>query len=680
LSAALRLAYLRALFAQPVSIIDTISPGKVSTRITTSSNTVQLAVSQHFAMLFQSIAFVVGLYVVAFIKSWLLTLVASASLPFILIVYGALVPPFIKIHNVTEKHHGDASAMAFEMFSSVRVVVAFGAEAKLARQHEKMLDQAVTNEKKAAPLMGLMLAPSMVAMYGTFAISFWFGIKQLNEGKIANVGNITVVLFSVMMAVQHVGRVAGPIIAITKAASAATELFATIDAPVPKITGLRDPEVSAEADISFDNVAFSYPSRPDAPILGGLNLQFPAGKVTAIVGPSGSGKSTVVGLVQRWYELLGTTAIAKIDNKTATEKKAEDEKPKKKRWYQKPDVPAKDKTAPKASYEEKDKDKEVDLGPNTCTGNIRVGGIDLREVDLKWWRSQIGLVQQEPFLFNDTLYNNIIYGLCGTQYQDLPKEEKMKMVEEACREAYAEEFISKLPEGFETRVGESGIKLSGGQRQRIAIARSIIKQPPILILDEATSAIDVRTERIVQQALDRVSKDRTTIVIAHRLSTIRRADKIIVLRQGKLVEQGTHDELAAIETGIYRGLVTAQNLAIEAEEDDVKDSSLKKIMSADSGKSVMDEQASHTSIDDPDYKPVGLFNSFGRLLYEQRRHWILYGIATFGILAAGAVYPIQAYIFAYMIQVFTYTGARLTKEGNFWASMFGVLAAGTGVA
>ncbi|EAT87032.2 hypothetical protein SNOG_05968 [Parastagonospora nodorum SN15] len=673
LSAALRLAYLRALFAQPVSIIDTISPGKVSTRITTSSNTVQLAVSQHFAMLFQSLAFVIGLYVVAFIKSWLLTLVASASLPFILVVYSALVPPFIRIHKVTEKHHGDASAMAFEMFSSIRIVVAFGAEAKLARQHEKMLDQAVANERKAAPLMGLMMAPSMMAMYGTFAISFWFGIKQLNEGKIANVGEITVVLFSVMMAVQHIGRVATPIMAITRAASAAAELFATIDAPVPNITGLRDPDVSAETDISFENVAFSYPSRPDVPILGGLDLKFEAGKVTAIVGPSGSGKSTVVGLVQRWYELLGTTALLKEEEKTTDEEADGEQVPKKKKWYQKPDAPAEDKT-PKAAYEEAEEDKEVDLGPNTCTGTVRIGGTDLREVDLKWWRSQIGLVQQEPFLFNDTLYNNIIYGLCGTQYQDLPKEEKMKMVEEACREAYAEEFISRLPEGYETRVGESGIKLSGGQRQRIAIARSIIKQPPILILDEATSAIDVRTERIVQQALDRVSKDRTTIVIAHRLSTIRRADKIVVLRQGKLVEQGTHEELVAVETGVYRGLVTAQNLAIEAEEEDgVQGPKIEKITSVESGKSIMDERARHTSIEDPEYKPVGLFNSFGRLLYEQRNHWVLYSVAVIGIMAAGAVYPIQAYLFAFMIQVFTFNGARLTKEGNFWA-------AGTGVA
>lgn len=490
------------------------------------------------------------------------------------------------------------------------------------------------------------------------------------------------------MAVQNIGRLAGPIIAITKAASAATELFETIDATLPSTSGLKEPEISADTNITFENVAFSYPSRPNVPILGGLDLQFEAGKVTAIVGPSGSGKSTVVGLVQRWYELLGTTAVSNAvstANKTTKEAEATQEVPVKKSWFRKKSATSDERkhgASTNAAKDEKDKAKDdvVDLGPNTCTGMVKIGGTDLRDVDLKWWRSQIGLVQQEPFLFNDTLYNNIVFGLCGTQYQDLPKEEKMKMVEEACREAYAEEFISRLPEGYDTFVGESGIKLSGGQRQRIAIARSIIKQPPILILDEATSAIDVRTERIVQKALDRVSKNRTTIVIAHRLSTIRRADKIIVLRKGQLAEQGTHDELLKLEMGVYRGLVTAQELALEAEEEDVADSPLQKIATADTEQSIEPEQVRRTSVEDPEYKPTGIANSFGRLLYEQRRLWVLYSVAIVGILGAGAVYPIQAYVFAKIMNVFTYTGDRLRSDGNFYAGMFGVLAAGIGVA
>ncbi|KAI4649230.1 ABC-type transporter tr06 [Alternaria ventricosa] len=686
ISAALRQAYLRALFAQPISVIDTISPGKVSTRITTSSNTVQLAISQHIAMLFQVLAFVIGAYVVAFIKGPLLTVVASASLPFILVVFGIIVPPFIRIHKVTEKHHEDASAMAFEMFSSIRIVAAFGAEAKLARLHEALLDKAATNEARAAPLMGLVMSPMMIGQYGTFAIAFWFGIKQYSEGRNIDVGTIVVVLFSVMMAITNVGRVVAPIMAIAKASSAATELFITIDAAVPDTTGLKEPDVTANANISFQNVAFSYPSRPNVPILGGLDLEFEAGKVTAIVGPSGSGKSTIVGLLQRWYELSGTIATATSDDHAADPSPHEDaldnekDSPQKSRWFKKKAVPKdgdKQASAEKAG-DGKSKDEEPDLGPNTCTGAIRIGDTNLRDVDLKWWRSQIGLVQQEPFLFNDTLYNNIAFGLIGTQYEDLPKEEKKTMIDEACREAYAEEFIAKLPEGYETLVGESGIKLSGGQRQRVAIARSIIKQPPILILDEATSAIDVRTERIVQQALDRVSKNRTTIVIAHRLSTIRRADKIVVLRQGALVEQGTHDELLKLEAGVYYNLVHAQEIAAEAEQD-ADASPLEKVKSADTA--IVEDYKQSTGVskvaEDPEYKQQGLFGSFGRLLYEQRGHWILYSVAIVGILATGVVFPLQAYIFAHVVNVFTLPMNELVSQGNFWAGMFGVLAAST---
>lgn len=252
------------------------------------------------------------------------------------------------------------------------------------------------------------------------------------------------------------------------------------------------------------------------------------------------------------------------------------------------------------------------------------------------FRSQIGLVQQEPFLFNDTLFNNVAFGLCGTPLNDATKEEKMLMVEEACREAYAEEFINKLPLGYETMVGESGIKLSGGQRQRIAIARSIIKKPPILILDEATSAIDVRTERVVQEALDRVSKNRTTVVIAHRLSTIKRADKIIVLRKGKLVEQGSHEELLKDADGVYYSLVNAQELTMEAEEEVEQENTLDKTKTGDSADSdATHVREDHVLVEDPNYKEQGLLFSFGRLIVEQRHHWFLYIVAMISILCAG---------------------------------------------
>ncbi|KAF2451027.1 leptomycin B resistance protein pmd1 [Karstenula rhodostoma CBS 690.94] len=684
ISAALRLAYLRATFAQPVSVIDTISPGKVSTRITTSSNTIQLGISQQLALLFQSLAFTIGLYVVAFVKGPLLTLIASISLPFIFVTYGIIVPPLMREAKATEQILEKASAVAYEIFSSIRIVAAFGAQAKLAKQHEVLLDQAKKQGRKISPWMGLVMAPSMMAMYGTFGLTFWFGVRQYAHGHTSNIGDIVVVLFSVMTAVMMIGRIAAPFIGITKAATAATEIFATIDFPVPDISGLKEPDVSAEQAILFENVAFSYPSRPNVQILDGFNATFDAGKVTAIVGPSGSGKSTIVGLIQRWYDLSGTIAIEVTKDRTEDSEPADllgqdpvqDEKTKKTK------VKKKDKNKDKNSTKSNEEEEEIDLGPNTCTGTVRNGNTDLRQVDLKWWRSQIGLVQQEPFLFNDTLFNNVAFGLCGTKWQDLSKDEKMKMVKEACKEAYADEFIDRLPQGYETMVGESGIKLSGGQRQRIAIARSIVKQPPILILDEATSAIDVRTERIVQEALDRVSKNRTTIVIAHRLSTIKRADKIIVMRQGKLVEQGTHDELVEIEDGVYHGLVYAQSLAMEADEEELEGAPLRKATTAETEKSeiVETEDERPASKDEPERTDKSFLSSGGRMILEQRHHTILYLFTFVGILGAGAVYPIQAYVFANVIQVFTLSGQTFVDKGYFWAGMFGVEAAGVGVA
>jgi len=220
-----------------------------------------------------------------------------------------------------------------------------------------------------------------------------------------------------MTTVLSIGRVVSPMIAIAKAATAATELFVTIDAELPDTSGLQEPDVSSKNKIRFENVAFSYPSRPSVQILDGLDLEFEAGKVTAIVGPSGSGKSTVVALVQRWYDLLGTTAKVTTTDKTGDNSPPEPS-------AEKESKKAKKSKKPKKSDDKDNKDDQK-LGPHTCTGTIYLGDVDLRKIDLKWFRSQVGLVQQEPFLFNDTIFNNVAFGLCGTPLHNSSKEEKL---------------------------------------------------------------------------------------------------------------------------------------------------------------------------------------------------------------------------------------------------------------
>lgn len=371
----------------------------------------------------------------------------------------------------------------------------------------------------------------------------------------------------------------------------------TVDAPKPSTAGLKEPDVSAHDELRLTSVNFAYPSRPHVKVLDDLNVNFEPGKITAIVGASGSGKSTIVGLLERWYELSDGNQVvlpaSRLKKKEKKESKSED---------------------PPEAAEETPQPRIL------LSGSIFVGDKNIDSVDLKWWRSQIGLVQQDPFIFNDTIYRNVEYGLVGSQWENASPEIKKGLVEEACREAFVDEFIAKLPQGYETHVGDAGIKLSGGQRQRLAIARSIIKRPKILILDEATSSIDVRGERLVQAALDKASEGRTTITIAHRLSTIKKADKIVVLQKGKVIEEGTHESLLANPDGVYWALVNAQQLSMdepfpEEEADRIQSSNpLARVQSEGSG------QANDIEVQEP-YKPKSFFGSFGLLMYEQRSQW-----------------------------------------------------------
>jgi ATP-binding cassette subfamily B (MDR/TAP) protein 1 len=376
--------------------------------------------------------------------------------------------------------------------------------------------------------------------------------------------------------------------------------LSTVDAPKPSKAGLKDHDVSAHDELRLSSVTFAYPSRPHVKILDDLNVSFEPGKITAIVGASGSGKSTIVGLLERWYELsdgnrvmLPASRMEKNDKKDRT-----------------PQYPPK-------SPQENHKVSEPQI---PLSGSIFIGDKNIDSVNLKWWRSQIGLVQQEPFIFNDTIYKNVEYGLVGSQWENERAEIKKSLVEEACRKAFADEFIAKLPQRYQTHVGDAGIKLSGGQRQRLAIARSIVKQPKVLILDEATSSIDARGERLVQAALDKVSEGRTTITIAHRLSTIKKADKIVVLQKGKVVEEGTHEGLLSNPDGVYLALVNAQKLSME---EPFPEEEADRIQSSNPLTQAQNEviEAAYDMKVEESYKPKSFFGSFGLLMYEQRTQW-----------------------------------------------------------
>ncbi|KAI3323373.1 P-loop containing nucleoside triphosphate hydrolase protein [Xylariaceae sp. AK1471] len=673
MSAAIRLDYLRSLFSQTIHVLDSMPPGSAAGTITTTANTLQLGISEKLGIIIEYTATIITAIIIAFKYSWSQALVTSSVLLFISLVLSVLLPFILKGTSRLTQAEMKSSSIASETFSSIRMVTACGAEERMAKRFAVWVAAAKRHGQSTSPFMAIQFGLIFFSIFATFGLSFWFGTKSYREGRIHDVGTITVVLFSVFLLVFALQAISSPLISVGKAVVAACEFFVVIDAPRHEPGELKDPDVSATKDIVFKDVDFAYPSRPHVKVLDQLNLTIEAGKLTAIVGPSGSGKSTIVGLVERWYTLHDQHIIAKAIDK---EQKKKEEKKKKKKEKKKMNSVDTD-------GEEPSNEPEIPGPLIELKGSISTCGHELDGINQKWWRSQIGLVQQEPFLFNDTIYNNVAHGLVGSGLERETEDRKKELVREACKEAFADEFIDRLPDGYETLVGDSGTKLSGGQRQRICIARAIIKRPKILILDEATSAIDVRGERIVQAALDKVSKGRTTITIAHRLSTIKKADTIVVLKKGRVVEQGNHESLLQNDQGVYYGLVHAQQLSLgepteASDSEGPEEEDLSAILTREKSAAISDMADRPKS---EGWKNQGLIGSFGKLLYEQRSRFPYYGIIIVAAAAAGSGAPLQAWLFAKIIVVFQdiFDLPKFTREANFWSLIWVILGIGVGL-
>ncbi|QUC19675.1 uncharacterized protein UV8b_03916 [Ustilaginoidea virens] len=666
LSSAIRLHYLRALFAQSIHVLDSMPPGYATTTITSTSNTLQLGISEKLGVFVEFMSTIIAAIVIAFTYSWSLTLVTSSAILFICLTVSIILPFIVKGNGRVTKAEAKASAVASEAMASIRMIMACGAESRIAKKYAAFVEEAKRHAQFMSPLIALQFGLIFFGVYAGFGLAFWYGIKSFVDRSVGDLGTIVTVMFSVMMVAFSLERISTPLLAVSKATVAACQFFTVIDAPAPSKGHLTQPEVSAGHDILLENVTFAYPSRPHVKVLDALDLRIEAGKMTAIVGPSGSGKSTIVGLIERWYNLKEQPVVAKAIEKNKKAKKGSE---------------SCDEESEPAEAEPEETGPPVELG-----GTISTGGHRLEDIELNWWRSQIGLVQQEPFLFNGTIYTNVANGLVGSPWENESEQAKKQLVVEACKEAFADEFIEKLPMGYDTLVGDGGAKLSGGQRQRIAIARSIVRKPKVLILDEATSAIDVRGERIVQAALDRVAKDRTTVTIAHRLSTIKKADRIVVLKKGRLVEAGSHESLITIENGVYAGLVNAQALSLGTEDEgavtgaDKEEDAGEK--TSEGEKNCKAKSGQETDAGNKVGKQRNLVTSFGRFFYESRGQWYLMCLTVFFAACAGAAIPLQAYLFAKVVAIFKYEydPPRLKSEGNFWSLMWFVLAIGVGTA
>ncbi|GJC81058.1 ABC transporter BEA3 [Colletotrichum liriopes] len=493
LSSAIRLHYIQSLFGQSVHVLDSMPPGSAASTITATANTLQIGISEKLGTFMEYNGTVWCAIVVAFVWSWKLTLVTFSIVIFILIVVSIFMPFIVRLQDQQAKSEAKANGVASESFSSIRMLTACGAQKSMSARYSQWIDDARAKGQRMAPLLALQFGLVFFGTYSVFGLSFWFGTKQFADGEMTNPGTTMVVLLSVMMIIMSVERIANPLMAVSRAMVAACEFFAVIDAPRPDTGHLREPDVVATNDIVFKNVVFAYPSRPHVKILDSLNLTIEAGKNTAIVGPSGSGKSTVVGLIERWYDLREQHIIEKtlgLEKINGTEENNTKKHDKKKNKEKKGRVIESDDN-------EESRDADESQPVVLLSGSITTGGKALTDIDLKWWRSQIGLVQQEPFLFNDTIFRNVAYGLIGSAYEDSSEEEKRQLVKEACHEAFADEFIDRLPDGYDTAVGDGGAKLSGGQRQRIAIARSIklsLGQP--IEADDVTGGEDASDQEV----------------------------------------------------------------------------------------------------------------------------------------------------------------------------------------
>lgn len=441
----------------------------------------------------------------------------------------------------------------------------------------------------------------------------------------ATVGVVVNVFFSVIIGSFSLAMLTPEVQAISKARGAAAKLFQTIDR-VPGIDSsspLGDKPETVKGTITFENVKFHYPSRPNVPILKGLTTEFQAGHTVALVGASGSGKSTVIALMERFYDPI--------------------------------------------------------------SGSIKLDGREIKTLNLKWLRQQIGLVSQEPTLFATSVRGNVEHGLIGSKWETAPDAEKFELVKKACIDANAHDFIMKLPNGYDTNVGERGMLLSGGQKQRVAIARAIVSDPRILLLDEATSALDTQSEGIVQDALDKAARGRTTITIAHRLSTIRDADKILVMGGGEILEEGTHNSLLANENGPYAQLVSNQKLSqtaaagvtpgIEEAEEEAGFAGPASPMSekfpglarAATGRSLAsaameDLQARRAEEEANAEKLPSQLKTYGRLFKMNKDNKILYIMGFFSAICSGLVYPCIAIIFGFALSDFQITDAQQLKN------------------
>ncbi len=472
------------LLSMPMSYFTEKRVGELSNRISSDLSQIQDAISFTLAEFLRGIfTLVIGLGFIFWISTKL-ALVMLAVVPVIAVLAVVFGMRIRKMARKAQDQLAESGTIVQETFQGISIVKAFTSEVYEISRYVKSVYAVVDTAIANARYRGAFISFMIFSVFGAIAFVMWYGANMIQTGELT-MGSLTMfVIFSMFVGGTFAGfaDMFSQLQKTLGATQSVREILRTEGEPVDLTQAAIEPPYTLKGNVTFKQVAFSYPSRNDVSVLKDITLTANNGEQIALVGPSGAGKSTIASLLLKFYEPTSGTIL--FDDKNAT------------------------------------------------------------EFPLTQLRKQMAFVPQDVILFGGTIAENIAYGKLNATAEEIA---------DAARKANAHEFISKFPEGYETIVGERGIKLSGGQRQRIAIARAILKNPAILILDEATSSLDSESEQLVQEALDNLMKDRTSFVIAHRLSTIRNAHKIVVIDKGTVAEHGTHEQLMA-NNGLYRKL------------------------------------------------------------------------------------------------------------------------------
>ncbi len=466
--------------------------GELTSRITNDVTQIQGVFALTLAEFLRQIIIFIGGTVYILFTMFKLALISLATFPLVVVSAMFFGRYIRKLTKQRQDQLAQSNVVVEETLQSIHTVKAYTNEAFELERYNKSINETVRISLKTATMRGLFAAFLITVMFGALFFIIWRAALLVQAGELPIGDLFSFVVFTGIIgaAIASIGNFYTEIVAALGAADRILDILEDTDSEEAathlSVNGRAEPR-RLEGNISYTNVEFSYPSRPDIPVLRGLDMHLSAGTKIALVGASGSGKSTIVKLLLRFYPLE--------------------------------------------------------------QGNITVDGRSIWDYDLHFYRNQIALVPQEVLLFGGSIRENIAYGRLEATEEE---------IREAAKQANALDFIEAFPEGLDTLVGDRGIQLSGGQRQRVAIARAILKDPAILLLDEATSSLDAESERLVQEALDRLMQNRTSIIIAHRLATIREADCIYVIDQGRIIESGTHEVLSAIPNGAYNALAKLQ--------------------------------------------------------------------------------------------------------------------------